>query len=81
MNRMNSNENSNEITSADHRCMQVEILSAIDALLLYGTMQSESIVRNSGRCLLCLYARRAPMRILDIFGPRTLFSGHSACRA
>jgi hypothetical protein len=39
------------------------------------------IVRNSGKRLLCLYARRAPMRILDIFDPRTLFSGHSARRA
>jgi hypothetical protein len=28
-----------------------------------------------------LYARRAPMRILDIFGPRILFSGHSMRRA
>ena len=32
------------------------------------------LVRNSGKRLLCLYARRAPMRILDIFDPRTLFS-------
>ena len=35
----------------------------------------------TGKRLLCLYARRAPMRILVIFDPRTLFSGHSMRRA